>query len=147
MAQERTLDVGELIEGRKPGAAQIGVALLLCTLMLLEGYDMQTLSFAAPAILQEWGVSRAEFGYVLTGHLLGYLVGAVFLTFLLQLAVIYIPALNPIFKTTPLTAQELAISLLLPAIVLVMVEFEKVFIRSGLLYAERPGAQRPVHAT
>ena len=60
-----------------------------------------------------------------------HLAGAVFLTFLLQLAVIYIPALNPIFKTTPLTAQELAISLLLPAIVLVMVEFEKVFIRRG----------------
>ena len=76
-----------------------------------------------------------------------HLAGAVFLTFLLQLAVIYIPALNPIFKTTPLTAQELAIALLLPAIVLVMVEFEKVFIRRGTLYAERPGAQRPAHAT
>jgi Ca2+-transporting ATPase len=71
----------------------------------------------------------------------------VFLTFLLQLAVIYIPALNPIFKTTPLTAQELAIALLLPALVLVMVEFEKVFIRRGVLYAERPGAQRHAHAT
>ena len=65
MAQERTLDVAELIEGRKLGSAQIWVALLLCTLMALEGYDMQTLSFAAPAILQEWGVSRAEFGVVL----------------------------------------------------------------------------------
>lgn len=81
MAQERTLDVAQLIEGRMPGAAQIGVALLLCTLMLLEGYDMQTLSFAAPAILREWGVSRAEFGVVLTAHLFGYLVGAVFLSF------------------------------------------------------------------
>ena len=82
MAQERTLDVAELIEGRKLGSAQIWVALLLCTLMALEGYDMQTLSFAAPSILQEWGVSRAAFGYVLTAHLLGYLVGAVFLTVL-----------------------------------------------------------------
>ena len=81
MAQERTLDVAELIEGRKLGSAQIWVALLLCTLMALEGYDMQTLSFAAPSILQEWGVSRVAFGYVLTAHLLGYLVGAVFLTF------------------------------------------------------------------
>jgi MFS transporter, AAHS family, 4-hydroxybenzoate transporter len=81
MAQERTRDVAELIEGRLPGKAQISVALLLCTLMLLEGYDMQTLSFAAPAILREWGVSRAEFGVVLTAHLIGYLVGAVFLSF------------------------------------------------------------------
>jgi len=75
-----------------------------------------------------------------------HLAGAVFLTFLLQLAVIYIPALNPIFKTTPLTALELAISLVLPALVLVMVEFEKVFIRRGWLYAERPGARRLAHA-
>jgi AAHS family 4-hydroxybenzoate transporter-like MFS transporter len=81
MAQERTLDVAELIEGRKLGSAQIWVALLLCTLMAIEGYDMQTLSFAAPSILREWGVSRAEFGIVLTAHLFGYLVGAVFLSF------------------------------------------------------------------
>jgi P-type Ca2+ transporter type 2C len=75
-----------------------------------------------------------------------HLAGAVFLTFLLQLAVIYVPFLNPIFKTTPLNAQELAVSLLLPAIVLVMVEIEKIAIRRGWLYAERPGAQRLAHA-
>ena len=67
-----------------------------------------------------------------------HLAGAVLLTFLLQLAVIYIPALNPIFKTAPLTAEELAISLLLPALVLVAVELEKVAIRRGWLYRERP---------
>jgi MFS transporter, AAHS family, 4-hydroxybenzoate transporter len=81
LAQERTLDVADLIEGRWPGTIQIGIALLLCTLMLLEGYDMQTLSFAAPAILREWGVSRAEFGVVISAHLFGYLVGAVCLSF------------------------------------------------------------------
>jgi Ca2+-transporting ATPase len=70
-----------------------------------------------------------------------HLAGAVLLTFALQLAVIYIPALNPIFKTQPLTAMELAISLALPALVLVAVELEKVAIRRGWLYREqrRPG--------
>ncbi len=81
MAQERTLDVADLIEGKRIGPAQVAVALLLCTLMALEGYDMQTLSLAAPAILQEWGVSRAEFGWVLSAHLFGYMAGAVVLTF------------------------------------------------------------------
>ena len=66
------------------------------------------------------------------------------LTFLLQLAVIYVPALNPIFKTTPLTAEELAISLLLPALVLVTVELEKVVDPArGRLY---PGPLRRRHA-
>src|SRR5262245_47383305 len=81
MAQERTLDVAELFEGKKLGRAQILIALMLCTLMVLEGYDMQSLSFAAPAILREWQVSRADFGFVLSAHLFGYFFGALFLSF------------------------------------------------------------------
>src|SRR5579864_3933739 len=77
---ERTLDVGALIEGRL-ARPQITIALWLCTLMVLEGYDMQTLSFAAPAILREWQVSRADFGWVLSAHLTGYLIGALILSF------------------------------------------------------------------
>ena len=72
----------------------------------------------------------------------GHLAGAVMLTFLLQLAVIYTPALNPIFKKQPLTAQELAVSILLPALILVVVEAEKIAIRRGWLYRERREAQR-----
>jgi len=48
MAVERTLNVAELIEGKKLARPQVVIALWLCTLMVLEGYDMQTLSFAAP---------------------------------------------------------------------------------------------------
>ena len=53
------------------------------------------------------------------------LLGAVLLTFALQMATIYIPSLNPIFKTAPLTAGELFISLLLSAVVFLAVELEK----------------------
>jgi AAHS family 4-hydroxybenzoate transporter-like MFS transporter len=41
---------------------------------------MQTLSFAAPAILREWNVSRADFGPVLSAHLFGYMFGALILS-------------------------------------------------------------------
>jgi Ca2+-transporting ATPase len=57
------------------------------------------------------------------------LVGAVLLTFALQLATIYVPWLNPIFKTTPLTAGELAVTLLLSSVVFLAVELEKAFKR------------------
>lgn len=53
------------------------------------------------------------------------LLGAVLLTFILQMGTIYIPVLNPVFRTTPLTAGELAITLLLSSIVFIAVEIEK----------------------
>jgi Ca2+-transporting ATPase len=57
------------------------------------------------------------------------LLGAVFLTFLLQMATIYIPFLNPVFKTAPLTAGELFVTLVLSSFVFIAVEIEKWFLR------------------
>ena len=53
------------------------------------------------------------------------LLGAVALTVLLQLGVIYLPLLNDIFKTAPLTLPELALCCGLPLLVLGGVELEK----------------------
>ncbi|MEO8546621.1 MAG: cation-translocating P-type ATPase, partial [Burkholderiaceae bacterium] len=58
------------------------------------------------------------------------LLAAVALTFALQMATIYVPALNPIFKTQPLSAAELALCLGLSAVVWVVVEVEKAWRRS-----------------
>jgi Ca2+-transporting ATPase len=57
------------------------------------------------------------------------LLGAVALTFVLQLATIYIPFLNPIFKTAPLTFNELLATLAASSVVFWAVEIEKVFFR------------------
>lgn len=64
-----------------------------------------------------------------------YLLGAVILTFLLQLATIYVPALNGIFHTQPLSASELGICLALSSVVFFSVEFEKWLVRRGVLYS------------
>jgi Ca2+-transporting ATPase len=61
------------------------------------------------------------------------LLGAVALTVALQMATIYIPALNPIFKTEPLDLDELVLCLALSSVVFVAVEIEKWFIRQGWL--------------
>jgi Ca2+-transporting ATPase len=58
-----------------------------------------------------------------------YLFGAVVLTFGLQMATVYVPALNSIFKTEPLTPNELMITLALSSIVFIAVELEKLFKR------------------
>ena len=61
------------------------------------------------------------------------LLGAVALTVALQMATVYIPALNPIFKTEPLDAEELLLCLALSSIVFMAVEIEKWCIRQGWL--------------
>ena len=53
------------------------------------------------------------------------LFGAFILTFALQMATIYIPFLNPIFKTKPLTVGELMTTLLLSSVVFFAVETDK----------------------
>jgi Ca2+-transporting ATPase len=58
------------------------------------------------------------------------LLGAVLLTFALQMATIYVPFLNPIFKTQPLSLPELALCLAAAAVVWVVVEIEKAWRRS-----------------
>ena len=57
------------------------------------------------------------------------LLNAVLLTLVLQLAVIYVPFLQSVFKTNPLTAAELAISLLLSTIVFWAIELNKWWFR------------------
>ena len=64
------------------------------------------------------------------------MLGAVLLTLALQLAVIYVPALNPIFKTQPLPLFDLLVCLALSSLTLWVVEFEKWLIRRGLLYRD-----------
>jgi Ca2+-transporting ATPase len=53
------------------------------------------------------------------------LLGAIFLTFVLQMAIIYVPFLNSIFKTQPLTLNELFLCLILSTIVFWGVETAK----------------------
>jgi Ca2+-transporting ATPase len=57
------------------------------------------------------------------------LLGAVALTFALQMATIYIPFLNPVFKTQPLSALELGVCLAAASVVFVVVETEKAWRR------------------
>lgn len=54
------------------------------------------------------------------------LIGAIILTFILQLIIVYWPIANSFFNTTPLTLKEFIICMLISTIVFWGVEFEKV---------------------
>ena len=63
---------------------------------------------------------------------------AIIITVILQMATIYIPALNPIFKTEPLDMTELAICVGAAGIVLIAVEIEKWLVRREWIYQSNP---------
>jgi AAHS family 4-hydroxybenzoate transporter-like MFS transporter len=77
---KQTIDVASVIENRKVGWFQVGVVAWACAIMFVEGYDMQVLPYAAPAIIKAWHVNRAYFGPVFGFGLFGYMLGATLLS-------------------------------------------------------------------
>jgi Ca2+-transporting ATPase len=69
-----------------------------------------------------------------------WLISAVVATFAAQLAILYVPWLNILFKTAPLAPRELAVALALAALVYFAVELEKWAVRRGWLYRAEPSA-------
>lgn len=93
----------------------------------------QTMVFTVLCLSQMWHVLaiRSEQQSLFTQGIFSnkLLLGAVFLTFLLQLAIIYLPFLNTFFNTAPLTLEELLIALGMSSVVFFAVELEKWFKR------------------
>src|ERR1700744_3113620 len=76
MTKAASIDVGALIEGQTLGRFQIGLMAWICTFMLIEGYDMQVVGYAAPAIIKAWHSDKAAFGVVFGAGLAGFMLGA-----------------------------------------------------------------------
>jgi Ca2+-transporting ATPase len=115
--------------------------------LLMAGIALATQAWAWRANLPEWQtLVFTTLCFMQLGHVLAIrsertsllslglttnrpLLGAVILTVVLQLAVIYVPALSALFGTVPLTAAELARAFAAAAAISAVVELEKWFRR------------------
>ncbi|WP_434664407.1 MFS transporter [Paraburkholderia sp. A3BS-1L] len=59
--------------------AQYMVVMLCALCMVVDGFDVQAMSYAAPALIKDWGIGKAMLGPVLSAGLFGMLVGSVLL--------------------------------------------------------------------
>lgn len=119
----------------------IWIGLLMAALTLgtqaaeiyLGSGDWQTIVFTVLCLAQMWQVLavRSETASLFTQGLLSnkLLTLAVLLTFVLQLMLIYIPSMNTIFNTKPLTITELLTAILVSSVIFITVETEKFFKR------------------
>jgi AAHS family 4-hydroxybenzoate transporter-like MFS transporter len=79
MRTKTTIDVGAVIESQRLGWFHLSLLLSTCMVMFMEGYDMQVLSYAAPAIIKAWNLTNAYFGPVFGLGLFGNLLGGTLL--------------------------------------------------------------------
>src|SRR5256885_14558427 len=68
--------VSQLTESPKVSNLTKLVVFLCSLVMLVDGYDTGSLSYAAPALVKQWGVSQVAIGSIFSVQLLGSMLGA-----------------------------------------------------------------------
>jgi Ca2+-transporting ATPase len=133
---------GLLAQGLLRQVVWVGLLMAAITLMIqavaIHGTTAhwQTMVFTVLTLAQMWQVMAIRSGQESLFHqgILSNrpLLGAVLLTFALQMAVIYIPPLNPFFHTQALSPAELAACVAASACVFVAIEIDKYRIRRAM---------------
>lgn len=76
MRTRATVNVTELLASRTMGRVQIGIVVLCALAALLDGYDLQVIGLAAPAIARALRIPMAAMGGVLSAALAGLALGS-----------------------------------------------------------------------
>ncbi|NYY80530.1 aromatic acid/H+ symport family MFS transporter [Raoultella planticola] len=76
MNHPRVVDVKSWIDARPISRFQWNVLLLCFVIIMLDGYDAAVMGFIAPALIEDWGISRAEMGPILGAAMFGVALGA-----------------------------------------------------------------------
>lgn len=77
MAQPKTVDIAEVVETQEKGLFPAAIFFMCCLVMLVDGFNQQSLNYAAPAIIKDWGINRALMAYVFDINIFGWMVGSV----------------------------------------------------------------------
>ena len=71
------VDVGSVIDEHPLSRFQILIIAVCFVLSMIEGFDTQSIAFAAPVMARQWGLPPISFGPVFSLGLLGSVVGAI----------------------------------------------------------------------
>lgn len=70
------MDPRKIIETRPMSRFQWSVVVIMVGLLALDGFDVLSISFAAPGISDDWGIDRGVLGVIMSMELIGMAVGA-----------------------------------------------------------------------
>ncbi|MBU6256799.1 MAG: MFS transporter [Burkholderiales bacterium] len=78
----KAIDIPALIDSNRVSGSQILILIMVGITVVMDGFDVQAMGYVAPAIIKEWGVSKANLGPVFGAGLFGMLVGSLTLSVL-----------------------------------------------------------------
>ncbi|WEX12828.1 aromatic acid/H+ symport family MFS transporter [Pseudomonas sp. G11] len=70
------VDIKAWIDNRPVAKYQWLILALCFFVVLFDGFDVAVMGFVAPSLIQEWGLSRAAFGPVMSAGMVGLAIGA-----------------------------------------------------------------------
>jgi AAHS family 4-hydroxybenzoate transporter-like MFS transporter len=74
----KTHEITAVVDSAKFFGLPLGITVLMIFIMLVDGYDLQTMSFVAPVLISEWGVDRSVISYyVLSASMVGMAIGSI----------------------------------------------------------------------
>ncbi|MFY1018712.1 MFS transporter [Ectopseudomonas khazarica] len=82
MSTVQTIDIPSVIDSNRLSRSQLLILMMVGLTVVMDGFDVQSMGYVAPAIIADWGVSKAELGPVFGAGLFGMLVGSLTLSVL-----------------------------------------------------------------
>lgn len=70
------IDVADFIDQQPVGGFQLKLLLTCAAVLFLDGFDTQAIGYVAPALVKEWGLTKAALGPVFSAGLFGLMIGA-----------------------------------------------------------------------
>ena len=80
--ERKTVDVNGVIDSAKFVGLPLAIALMMIIIMLSDGFDLFIMGYVGPALVEDWGISRADIQPVNTAGLIGMAIGSVVLGWL-----------------------------------------------------------------
>jgi AAHS family 4-hydroxybenzoate transporter-like MFS transporter len=72
----KKINISEVIDDSKMGAFHFGVSVLCGLCVMIDGFDVQALGYAAPAPIKDWRIAGSALGPVFSAALFGVLIGS-----------------------------------------------------------------------
>ena len=73
---DKVVNIAEIVDNSKIGPFQIRMLVLCSLCLIMDGFDVQAMGYVAPALVQDWHISKAELGPVFGAGLFGVLLGS-----------------------------------------------------------------------